>query len=320
VIGFSPWRRAAAHVAYLERNKPRNRALADVVDARDTTLVSPAALFHLGRARTKSRPDGFHQKWRARYPLKNSRRFGEVKAPHSLLWENRLVLLTYARRRTLFCGSRKVSRAKRVKPQKGNQYTLVCKQHVFPARSIERFARADRKVSVRFLNQNNKLLYLKPTHELFCAARVWDQRAEIGYMKEIEDSFQCLASHIVDSRLTSIAPNEQDTVSRFFALWSLRARGKTQPMQNQPIYGVLPGKNLTMDQKELLESQGLAFINDDTTIPDRILHGLKIQRDIDKVTHKLRDKLWGVVKAADGDFLIPDIPSMVMVPVSQISV
>ena len=196
---------------------------------------------------------------------------------------------------------------KREKPQKGNPHKLIVRQHVFPARSIERFARADGKVSVRLLTQNDKLLYLKPTDPLFCATRAWDQRAETGYMKKIETSFQSIADRIVPGLISSIASNEQDTVSAFFALWSLRARGKTQPMPNQPVFGVL-GENLTADQKEIFESKGYAFINDDTTIPGRILHGLKIQRNIDAVTSKLRGKPWGVVTAKDGNFLIPDTP------------
>ena len=72
------------------------------------------------------------------------------------------------------------------KTQKGNPYQLTVCQHTFPAASIARFADTTGCVEVYLIKQN-KVVRLKPDDKLFCAKRVWDQRAESGFMKEIED-------------------------------------------------------------------------------------------------------------------------------------
>jgi hypothetical protein len=78
------------------------------------------------------------------------------------------------------------------KPQKGNPHRLTVNQHVYPAWSIERFADTTGKVEV-WLRRSDKTFRASPDNPLFCARRTWDQRAESGYMKAIEDEFQILA-------------------------------------------------------------------------------------------------------------------------------
>ena len=63
-----------------------------------------------------------------------------------------------------------------------------------------------------------------PTKAIFCAKRAWDQRAEVGYMKSIEDLFQNLADKIVVAR-RSPEPAEHDIVSQFFISLALASIG-----------------------------------------------------------------------------------------------
>ena len=58
---------------------------------------------------------------------------------------------------------------------------------------------------------------------MFCAMRAWDTRAEFGYMKQIEDQFQELASRIIDKSVTKIEEADKHKVDQFFSLWKMRA-------------------------------------------------------------------------------------------------
>ena len=69
--------------------------------------------------------------------------------------------------------------------------SLVKNQHVFPAKSIERFCGSNGHVQVRRLKGGDAFLQ-GPKSNVFCVKRIWDQRSEQGYGKSIEDRFQYL--------------------------------------------------------------------------------------------------------------------------------
>ena len=105
------------------------------------------------------------------------------------------------------------------KTQKGNPHRLTVKQHCFPMRSIERFACSDGLVDVQ---RGVKNFRLKPDHTLFCARRAWDQSAESGFMKEIEDVYQELAEKIVDGVVSKLSKADQAIITDMYALWNIR--------------------------------------------------------------------------------------------------
>jgi hypothetical protein len=109
------------------------------------------------------------------------------------------------------------------KPQKKNRRLLTVRQHVFPLASIARFADADGRVSLHDLVRG-KERSAKPDDDIFCAKRAWDQRAEGGYMKKIEDEFQSLASQVIHGVVSEIGEAEKSVFNRFYALWCMRAR------------------------------------------------------------------------------------------------
>jgi hypothetical protein len=75
------------------------------------------------------------------------------------------------------------------------QYQLAKKQHILPCASIKRFAGLDGKVAVRRVDAT-KEERKAPTAKRFCTDRTWDQRAEIGFMRDIEEAFQPLADRV----------------------------------------------------------------------------------------------------------------------------
>lgn len=192
------------------------------------------------------------------------------------------------------------------KPQKGNPHGLTVMQHAFPRASIARFADADGRVAVSYIPAK-KQLRLAPEDQLFCAKRAWDQRAEQGFMKSIEDAFQSLAEAILDGRVTQIGHFEKPVVNDFFALWNIRAHRRSQPIADQPINGIVAlERELTKDQQELLEKHHIGFIRPDLMIPGRQLAGINIQMNLDMVRGQLADAQWGILRASEGEFIVPD--------------
>jgi hypothetical protein len=182
-----------------------------------------------------------------------------------------------------------------------NRHGLTIKQHVFPVCSISRFANPNGTVSVLVLNKS-KLAMLRPDHQIFCAKRVWDQRAEAGYMKQIEDSFQAVADRIVDGS-SCLDVSAFRIITDFFALWFLRYRSSREPDADQVLNGVVG--EVSKDQQEVLEKQGLISIRPDNKLPGRMISGMKIQRGIDELAARL-EKRWGVVRSRGGEFIVPD--------------
>jgi len=189
------------------------------------------------------------------------------------------------------------------KPQKGNPHQLTINQHVYPARSIERFADTAGTVEV-WLRRNSKTFRASPDNPLFCARRTWDQRAESGYMKAIEDEFQILADRIANGG-AMLTTDESLAASRFFILWQLRAQQKHNPIGDAPVTGVAPDP-LTKDQRERLERLGATFMNPDQTLSGRSVSGFHIFREIDLRLTQLTNARWGVVTAHQGEFLLPE--------------
>ena len=194
------------------------------------------------------------------------------------------------------------------KTQNGNPHSLTIKQHILPAASIKRYGRSDGRVEV-YLKPEKKCVLRKPTSPIFCAKRVWDQLAESGFMKAIEDKFQSLAEEIIKGNVISIASNQKMIVDDFFALWHIRVLINSQPIQDQRLQGILGGsQNFTKDEEERMEKIGVVFIRSDGTILGRQLAGGGIQINIFKWRKQLTDTKWGILRVSKGEFIIPDDP------------
>ena len=107
------------------------------------------------------------------------------------------------------------------RPQKNSGITI--KQHIWPQRSIARFADSDGVVRL-YDKIRRKPRPATPIDDIFCAKRVWDLRAERGYMKSIEDQFQAIVDEIIAGAITEIDDARiTNYINYFFALWYFRA-------------------------------------------------------------------------------------------------
>lgn len=208
-----------------------------------------------------------------------------------------------------------VARSKAEKTRRKNPSRLTVAQHVLPRRSLERFVGADGRVDLNDLIRKASRR-AKPGDSLFCAQRAWDQRAETGYMKEIEDRFQVLADALTDGLSTIASPADRIAVCRFFALWYMRARHRDLADQEVRLGGIT-GDNLTKEQEETLEVKGYAFARTGGLMPARQLNGLWLQRQIDGYAEDLaKATRWGVIRPQSGKFIVTDMPLHTILPVT----
>jgi hypothetical protein len=192
----------------------------------------------------------------------------------------------------------------RIEPiQPGNPHKLTLKQHVFPMASIRRFANARGKLHIWSVG-DTKPHWTGPKDPILYGRRLWDERAEKGYMKDIEDEYQAVADKIVGGA-SSLTAAQVLVVTRFFALWTLRAQTPQNGVPEQVI-NLVAGETLTLDERERLEQLGCLYIRDDQTMPGRVLAGMQIQMQIDVICHQFQGRRWGIIRAVDGEFTCPD--------------
>jgi Protein of unknown function (DUF4238) len=205
-----------------------------------------------------------------------------------------------------------MARRKFEKPQKGNPHALPVKQHVFPSASIARFSDDSGVVSLYRLS-TGQVLKVKPSNPIFCAMRAWDTRAEVGYMKQIEREFRDLAERITNRTVTKIEAADKYKVDQFFALWKMRAMFRSKDVADVQFNGIT-GENLTKDQEERFEKVGVLFVREGGVMSAHRVHGIQIQTGIMREASALSAIGWGIVRAHEGQFVVPDFPSITFIP------
>lgn len=200
------------------------------------------------------------------------------------------------------------------KPQPRNPHKLTVKQHVIPVRTIERFAGPNGMVEVN-IGTDHRVERLKPDAGIFWTRRAWDQRAERGYMKQIEDRFQPLADRIASGELTEIPEESAHDVNQFFSLWFHRSRIQPADEIETQTKG-LTGDALIKDQQEIPESRHIMFVREGGKIATRHLTGLQIQTRIIADNRNCGARRWGVIHAPEGEFVMPDVPAHDLMPIT----
>lgn len=201
--------------------------------------------------------------------------------------------------------------------QPGNPHKLTKNQHVFPFVSIRRFEQSHAGVTAVLLREKTRLSNLRADNKLFCANRVWDQRAESGYMAQIEREFQFVANRLIASDYSWLNL-KQSAITAFYALWELRAHYRRNPEPAVSVEGVHSRNLLTKDTKEFLEAHHTAYIDENHLLPSRQLTGMRIQFSIDSIVMSLAEVNWRPCWATPdaGEFLVPDRPVGLHIPIT----
>jgi hypothetical protein len=210
----------------------------------------------------------------------------------------------------------RLKRARAEKTRPGNPNRLTLNQHVFPVKSIERFAKGGR-VQARLLGSRDKIIRPKPDNRIFCANRAWDQRAETGYMKRIEDKFQQTISTIIDRKVVIVSAEARSAIDRMYALWYWRARFRELESQETQLNGVT-GPDLSLEQEENLESNGYMFARQHDAMPTRQLNGAVVEMRTGFYVEELEKSVarWGIIAAQSGELIVPDVPCHGVIPLT----
>lgn len=183
--------------------------------------------------------------------------------------------------------------------RKGNPLELTVDQHFHTAHSIAKFYNNKRKVEV-FEISSREILERKKCAKIFCAKRNWDERAEKGYMSNIEFYFHSQIDFLVPAN-----KREHIAISKYFCLWRLRHKFHLERLSDAPLAGI-EGEILTKEQKEVLEKNRFGYVNERAEIPARQLTGGQIQIGLDQLMQTFRNIEWGLIEARKGHFLCAD--------------
>ena len=198
--------------------------------------------------------------------------------------------------------------------QPGNPHQLTINQHCFPKKSVERFCNKNGVVEV-FLIGENKVVSLKPDHSLFCARRVWDQRAESLFMQDIENEYQALVSKLeVEDWSRPLGVEENRIIADMYSLWHVRCCWKDKYPDDQELVGVLPARPAySPDDREVLEKNNMVTSIDRGArayMPGRHIAGFLVQNGYGLVRDAVRGYSWGIVESECGEFIVPDNSSI----------
>jgi hypothetical protein len=202
-----------------------------------------------------------------------------------------------------------IPRRRGERTQKGNPHRLTREQHIIPVATLRRFAQQDGRVEVHL--RDGRIAKLSVDNQLFCVERLWDQRAEAGYMKRIEDEFQALVDVLEAGRSDALSSDEHRCITRFWGLWYWRNHFIDSPLEDIQMNGIA-GEPLTLDKKEILESRGYAFAVGGGKLPARTMTGLQIQIAVDRYEMANGGKHWGVLRSAVFPLIIGDRPGNLM--------
>jgi len=203
------------------------------------------------------------------------------------------------------------------KPQAKNPHQLTVWQHIMPKRSIQRFGDPNGWVNLHRI-QENQDLQLQSDNPIFCAKRVWNQKAEENSIR-IETAFQQVADLIVTNKVGTLTKDMHFSVTEMYLLWRVRFLYASRPLPDQKIKMFSHERKLSKDDQEQLEKNHILFVNQDGTLAGRDLTGILLRRDMDIALRAgAGDMRWGVVRTEPGlEFLCPDATiNQPIIPVS----
>ena len=203
------------------------------------------------------------------------------------------------------------------KPQKGNPHELTVKQHCFPRRSIERFVNDDGIVHVRLIEQG-KSIPARPEDQLFCARWVWDQRAETGFMREVEDAYQELADGIEEGRIVRrLRAAENRVVTEMYSLWWLRSKWRRRPLPDEPLMDVIKLEHeCSKEERDRLEKARVSVIGPGPKLDGRHIASGVIQLNFFSLRERIEGLRWAILSTRDAEFLVPDTAETPYLPMT----
>ncbi|WP_189415165.1 DUF4238 domain-containing protein [Cellvibrio zantedeschiae] len=184
---------------------------------------------------------------------------------------------------------------------------LVKNQHVLPSKSIERFCNEKGMVQAHRI-QGNNTFPANPRNKMFCVHRLWDQRAEQGYGKKIEDNYQSVVERVLASGCRVLSSKDNEIISEFYALWCLRSSIESYDESMSGNLVGVTGNTLTDEQKLNLELKQTIYIEEGGVVPMHFKRGITMQMAIDSFILRNPNLKWFVAQSKLLEFIVSDNP------------
>ncbi|WP_445769328.1 hypothetical protein [Rheinheimera sp.] len=189
------------------------------------------------------------------------------------------------------------------KTQKTNPHQITVNQHIVPKKSIERFTSSG-LVELQDLKRGITRK-AAPNDEVFLCKRVWDDSTETMFMKSVEDEYQNVVEKLINGQSVSEKTKDK-AVTQLFSLWYAKSLTINASKSNFLSGSVIKGDYYTKDMQEKIEAMGMAYVDEDGTIPMRLVTGVAIQikyLELVKIYSGIR---WGLVHSKETEFIVPD--------------
>jgi hypothetical protein len=202
--------------------------------------------------------------------------------------------------------------------QRGNPYQLVRWQHLFPKRSISRFCNETGVVDLDMF-QIGKKRSAKPSDRIFCTERSWNEQAENGYGKYIEDEFQKVVERLLLDN-SPVRSSDNIAITKFYSLWNVRHHWAKIHINEEPLEGLTLPWSPTVNEQERLEKAHISYMSNGPTGPifsARQTCGMLIQANLSSWLKALANVQWGLLSSLEGEFIVPDnFSKSLIVPVT----
>lgn len=203
-----------------------------------------------------------------------------------------------------------------------NPHQLTKKQHVFPEASLKRFLNDRGFVHVAWLD--GKSGYRPPGNQMFLSGRAWEQRSEVSSHK-VEADFQNLATKISGNTVNSLNAEQSKTAAEMASIWLSRWYLKNNPSPDIKLDMAPPevmNKCIPMgfdshdDYRDAAEKAGLVAEGSDGSIPGRLQSWPRFRRQKAQLRKQLDGLSWGIVRALEAEFIVPDVSLDGILPIS----
>ncbi|MBU2769166.1 hypothetical protein HAP94_24145 [Acidithiobacillus ferrivorans] len=192
--------------------------------------------------------------------------------------------------------------------QPGNPHQITRKQHIFPAKSIERFC-INNAVDVWLVKQSKKIR-VNQKNAIFTGNRIWDHATERGSYG-VEAEFQKIADSCVDDKRDHLGKDECEIVSAFYGLLLSRREVLDNPRSPAVVHGVTGwDKSKCQNEMEYIESHGghtICQVDNVATIDERQINGITVFKKMDRFLLDNPELEWVITHAPAGrEFVVPD--------------
>ncbi len=192
------------------------------------------------------------------------------------------------------------------KTTKGNRHRLTKNQHVIPKESIKRFVADDGKIEIYRVASSNKFRG-KPDNSVFCVNRVWDQRAENGWMQGIENRYQQVASLCNNGFQLRLIDQQHEIVSRMYLLIWTRIKFTVNDIKDYRLERPKTAFSPSKDQVEFLESRHITTVDGNGLISSRSITGNVMLMKIDQnYAANFQTTKWLILSANESEFVFSD--------------